>query len=226
MSTLLVAFLTGQSDRSRNALSPLQARFLQSLAGEGRHLFPLNFPYRESPPFRETGLLRASWNNALLTLASRRASFAQQHRPRMEALLAQHPRAFLLLGSCGLELYNNLNLPEALERRCTLVCYGPVARRLPRFAAHTLVRGRRDFLMRVPGAHGAVAVDCEHLDYLECPGFLELCRRRLGTLKRDAAELEAPGDTSFPEGREHRPDTAPGSPHPASAEASTAGASS
>lgn len=181
-SIVTIAFFTGQSDRGRCALSPLQKAFLARLNGPGRRLIPVNFPYAESAPYRDTSLLTASWNNVWQTLASQRPSFARRHASAVATLLAGSTHTVFLAGSCGLELFNNLRLAPELERRCTLIAYGPVARRLPHFARCLLVQGRRDGLTRLafPGRRPALA--CGHLDYLTDPGFPALCTAQLDLL--------------------------------------------
>ncbi len=176
----LIAFFTGQSRPGCCALSPEQVWFLDQLAGDGRELVRVNFSFCETRvPFEKVPLLTASWRNGLGYLASRRADFARRHRAEVSALIARAERVCFLAGSSGLELFNNLGLDEAEERKCRLICYGPVARRRPRFAEALIVQGKRDWLSRM-FFHGEWPVlRCGHMDYLRDPGFLPLCREQL-----------------------------------------------
>jgi hypothetical protein len=176
---IVIAFLTGQSDPKRCALSPEQASFLAQLGGTARELIPLNFPFTPTAPFRETSLPRASWNNIRLTLSSHRRSFAARHRDAVAALIERGPRTVFLAGSCGLELFNHLGLSPELESRCTLLCYGPVARRLPRHASAVIVQGSRDVISRTLFRHPGRRLRCNHLGYLRDPEFLRLCQDEL-----------------------------------------------
>jgi hypothetical protein len=177
--THAVAFLTGQSDPGRCALSPEQEAFLAQLARADRHLVPLNFPYRPSPPFRDVNLLSASWHNLRGYFASRRPEFAAAYRAGVADLIRQTERTFFLAGSSGLELFNNLHLSAADEARCTLICYGPVARRLPRHATVVLVQSSRDYLSRAYFPHAPRTLGWGHMGYLRDPEFLRLCRDHL-----------------------------------------------
>ena len=174
--------LTGQSDPRSCALSPVQRRFLSMLAGPGRELMHNNFPYRDMGPYSPTPLLMASWNNLRQYFESRRASFRRQNASHVEAVIAQAPQTIFVCGSCGLELFNNLQLPKTMEQRCHLICYGPVARRPPAYAHHIVFQGRGDWLSRsiFPGL--SQKVGCGHLDYLREPSFPQLCRDWIDSL--------------------------------------------
>jgi hypothetical protein len=176
----LIAFLTGQSRPGCCALSPEQVWFLEQLAGEGRELVRVNFPYRGAAgAFRDVSLALASWRNGLGYLASRRTEFSRRHQAEVSALIAKAERVLFLAGSSGLELFNNLGLDEAEERKCRLICYGPVARRRARFAETVIVQGRRDWLSRAYFRREEPVLRCGHMGYLRDPGFLSLCREQL-----------------------------------------------
>ncbi len=179
-----VAFLTGRSDPSSPALSPAQAAFLAKLPLPAAGRVPLNFPYSTgvtARPFTPTPLLVASVRNARQHLASRRPAFAREHRPAVVALLAHAERTLFLAGSCGLELFNNLGLPEDLLRRVTILAYGPVARRRPDCAC-LLVQGRHDWISRRYFCPADVYVDGGHMDYLAQPAVLALARESVRRL--------------------------------------------
>ena len=172
---LALAFLTGQSDPGRNALSPAQAEFLAYFAAPDRLLVPANFPYGVTPPWRPVSLLRASWCNFRLYRRSRRPDFAAAWAGPVADLIRRADGVCFLAGSCGLELFNNLRLPARLEARCLLICYGPVARHRPRHAQAVIVQGSRDWISRLGFPAGAPRLRCGHLDYLRDADFRRLC---------------------------------------------------
>ena len=175
----IIAFLTGQSRPGCCALSPEQHRFLEQLAGRDRELVPLNFPYRSSGEFREVPLVLASWRNFRGYLASRMPGFAAAYRDDVTRLIARAEKVVFLAGSSGLELFNNLELSEAEERKCGLICFGPVARRPPRYAEAVIVQGSRDYLSRAFFRGGPPSLNCGHMGYLDDPAFVRLCRERI-----------------------------------------------
>jgi hypothetical protein len=178
-----VVFLTGQSDATRCALSPVQRAFLNALPLPASAGLPLNFPYHaDTAPWRNVSLLTASVNNARQYLASRQPDFAARHAPRVLRQLARAPRTLILAGSAGLELLANLRLPREALDRVNVFAYGPVARRLPDCAC-VLVQGRRDWVSRWWFRTVDHRVDCTHLDYLESPEVLALCVQTLQTLQ-------------------------------------------
>ena len=179
---LQVAFLTGQSDAPRCALSPAQRAFLDALPLPAPARLPLNFPYNAgTAPWRHVPLVAASINNARLYLASRRPDFAARHAPRVVRELTRTPRTLILAGSSGLELLANLRLPREALDRLHVFAYGPVARRLPDCPC-VLVQGRRDWVSRWWFRTVDHRVECTHLDYLESPEVLSLCVRTLDAL--------------------------------------------
>lgn len=175
-----IAFLSGRSDRARWALSPAQREFLRRLASEGDRVIDVNFPYGPTLPFRRVALVRASWHNVREYLACRQTGFARRYGPAVTDLVAAAPSTVFVAGSCGLALFNALRLAAELERRCTLICLGPVALALPRHARALVVQGRRDFvsraLFRIPSTAAVHAPPCDHLGYLRCPQVLQLCQ--------------------------------------------------
>lgn len=174
--TYQVALLTGQSDPSRWALSPVQHAFLASIGIAPACRVRVNFPYRQgSPGYRPAHLLRASLNNGALYFRSRLRAFRQRHLGDFEALIGAADRTVFVAGSCGLELFNNLRLPHPLLERVSVFAFGPVARGRPA-CAHVLVSGRRDTLSRWFFPHPDHLIDCGHLTYLTDPTLQTLCR--------------------------------------------------
>ena len=140
---------------------------------------PTNFPYRATLPFRETSLIRASWNNLRMYFLSRRTSFAAEYAPTVAKLIRSADHTCFLAGSCGLELFNNLRLDAELEARCTLICYGPVARERPRVARAILVQSSRDYISRAFFRCEQQDLLCGHMGYLSDEAFLRRCRDEL-----------------------------------------------
>ena len=183
--------MTGQSHPRSAALSPSQAAFLAALPVPAATRVNLNFPYPfEAPvrPFTSTPLLSASLRNARQHFASRRPAFSERRRPAVEALLARADRTLFLMGSCGLELFNNLALPARALERVTIFAYGPVARRRPDGDC-LLVQGRRDWISRSFFRRVDVQVDGGHLDYLGDPAVAALATE---TIRRLAARTATP----------------------------------
>ena len=172
---LQVAFLTGQSDPDRCALSAVQQRFLDALPVPDAAKVRVNFPYELStPPWRDVSLVMASWHNSWQYLRSRFPSFAEAHRANVERLIERADTTVFLAGSCGLELLANLHVAPILLSRVRVFAYGPVARRVPACEV-TSVRGRRDWIARRGLTAIEHIVDCGHLDYLECADVHARC---------------------------------------------------
>lgn len=172
---LLVTFLTGQSDPERNALSPVQRGFLDSLAVAPDARLALNFPWRESAPHREVPLWSATIANTRQYFSARHDAFAARHRPDLDALLARADHVVLLAGSCGLELLAGMRAPSEVWPRLHVLAYGPVARARPPMDC-LLVGGRRDPISRVFFPRTDVEVDADHMSYLATPELREHAR--------------------------------------------------
>ncbi|AWH32251.1 hypothetical protein [Stenotrophomonas sp. SAU14A_NAIMI4_8] len=165
---LQIAFLCGQSDPARCALSPAQLQFGQALLAPGRRLHPCNFPYdAQTAPFRRVPLLSASWHNSRQYLRSRQPAFARRHAAAVTDLLLAAPHTLLLAGSCGLELLANLQLPAALSQRFSVLAYGPVARHAPAAARLQVLVGRQDWISRAGWRGARQWVRSGHMDYLQ-----------------------------------------------------------
>jgi hypothetical protein len=187
MMPVQVLVLTGQSDPSRCALSPVQQAFLDALPLPAAAKLPLNFPYRDdTPPWRHTPVLIGSVNNARQYVRSRQPAFAADHAPHVQRLIARARRTLILAGSCGLELLANLRLPREALDTVHVFAYGPTARRLPDCAC-VLVQGRHDWISRCWFRADAVdhRVDCFHRDYLQSPEVLRLCIEMVRRLERE-----------------------------------------
>lgn len=184
---LQTAFITGRSRLDNIALSPLQKNFIDSLSGHRVRQVTVNFPWTSrTDTWQATGLMRASVNNILEYLQSRSPTFAGRYRQAAISLIESADHTLLLAGSCGLELFNNLQLPASLMSRVSIFAYGPVARRPPA-CRHRLVQGHRDVISRFwfPETHEQIS--CGHMDYLTRPELVGLCRRFIHEIyQRDA----------------------------------------
>ena len=175
---LQLAFITGQSDPSCCALSPLQTAFGQALLRSNRTLRHQNFPYSEdTPEHRPVSLWRASLQNTAQYLKSRQSNFVRTYQGAMENMLNASPHTLLLAGSCGLELLINLNLPQHMLQRISVLSYGPVARRIPTCANLLTVVGNSDWISRITYGKATRSVSCGHLNYLKQSELLVLAQQ-------------------------------------------------
>lgn len=172
-----VAFLTGQSDPERCALSPQQSGLMAELEiqAEGIDCVALNYPWRaDTAAWRPVPLWRASLANARQYLAARRGSEPTLRAAR--AWLLQAPRSLLLVGSCGLSLLDALlwGLEPAERSRIRAVAFGAVGPIWPSSIRGHVLQGRRDWIARLLGppalaSEGVTtqALECGHMDYLQ-----------------------------------------------------------
>jgi hypothetical protein len=182
--TFIAAFITGHSVPGCTGLSSQQRDFQRATGITAERWIPYNFPWVETWPFPEpVPLIEASISNVRHYLASRRKAFTLAHRDSVSQLLAPHDKILLLAGSCGLELFNNLELPPVLRQRIHLFAYGPVSRKTPEVASYCLVQGQRDWLSRVHHSRVHHRFACRHLEYLRTPqtlrAFLDFHQRVL-----------------------------------------------
>lgn len=173
---LQIAFLTGQSDPSNCALSPVQERFLRALSDERTIPVLRNFPYTGTAPHKAIPLWQASLHNLRQFLQSRKPDFSRRHAAQVTTLLLRSPRTLILAGSCGLELFCNLGLQRDVLKTCSVLAYGPVTRSLPAGVRLRVAQGRRDLLSRAFVQKVDCALNCGHLDYLKSPAFLQYCQ--------------------------------------------------
>lgn len=177
---LQIAFMTGRSNPKCWHLSVTQRMFLERMAAPQRHLVLMNFPYRtNSGPVKNNPLWLASLQNAKEYLAARHASFVINYKHSVTALLEQSAHTVLLAGSCGLELFNCLQLEQHWLERTSVFAYGPVARRLP-CCQTLLIQGRRDLISRLWVRQADLNISTGHLGYLQnhemvthCQAFIE-----------------------------------------------------
>jgi hypothetical protein len=173
-----VAFMTGQSDPSRCALSPVQRATLDAFVthADGIEPAPHNFPWHDdSAPWRPVPLLRASLANGRQYLVARRGALHALSPAQIDAArvrLLQAPRTLLLVGSCGLVLLDALSAPfDATQRvRLRIVAYGAVGPRWPRGIEGVQLRGDRDSIAAHFGPTDGPpprTLACGHMDYLD-----------------------------------------------------------
>lgn len=173
-----VAFLTGQSDPGRGALSPVQRAALDALAdgNDDIDFDPHQFPWDSATAaWRPIPLLRASLANGRQYLDARRGvlhgmSSAQCDAARQRLLAA--PRTLLLVGSCGLALLDSLIAPfdDDARARLYVVAYGAVAPRWPHGIDGQQLRGDRDRIAAWLGPSDGPPpqrVAAGHMDYLD-----------------------------------------------------------
>jgi hypothetical protein len=90
-------------------------------------------------------------------------------------------------GSCGLELFNNLQLPVDAIRKVSVFAYGPVARRRPD-CVHLLVGATRDSISKHYFPAPDHIVDCGHMNYLSNPIVRTLCREFIERVTRSPSD--------------------------------------
>ena len=167
-------FLTGQSNWCSCQLNSAQRTIADILSKEGISVVPLNFPYdTQMEGYRESNLFTASLSNGLQYLFSRMATFSNRYREQVLRQFEDGSRYLVLAGSCGLELFNNLNLPNYVLKKVHIFAYGPVARGLPKSQV-TMLQGRDDWLSKRFFKQVDYQIECGHMDYLECPEFITL----------------------------------------------------
>lgn len=210
-----IAFLTGQSDPTRCALSPQQSALLAELAAdaEGIDGVALNYPWRsDSEDWRPVPLWRASFANARQYLTARRG--VEAALPAAREWLLRAPRSLLLVGSCGLSLLEAMlgDADDAAYARLRVVAYGAVGPRWPRALQGHALRGRFDWIARALGPAGLPPsgvsqqlLDCGHMDYLQRPqsraAVLSAARAQLGWLRGEPCGRQACSDDIADEAR-------------------------
>lgn len=189
-----IAFLTGQSDPGRCALSPAQRKVFDALAADrdGIDLVPLNFPWNAATAsWRRVPLLRASLANGRQYLAARRGTltpFAPQDIDAARDWLQAAPRTLLLVGSCGLSLLDALLAPmdTSVRARLQVIAYGAVAPRWPADIGGVQLRGDRDRIARWFGPGDGPAprmLSCGHMDYLDHATVADAARAQFDWLR-------------------------------------------
>jgi len=189
-----IAFLTGQSDPGRPALSPAQRRVLDRLADAAPDVdcSPHNFPWpADAPPWRAVPLLRASLANGRQYLAARRGRLTPFSPDAIDAArsrLRDASRTLLLTGSCGLGLLDAViaTFDDAERARLRVIAYGAVAARWPRGVGGTVLRGDSDRIARWLGPDDGPtpqSLACGHLDYLDHATIVDAARAQLGWLR-------------------------------------------
>lgn len=176
-----VAFITGQSNPNSWRLSPTQAIFLSSLGISDEAIVHLNFPYvHATQEYRAISLPMASMNNILMYINSRSSKFKARYLNDFKNLIERAQHTIFLAGSCGLELLANMQLGADELMNISVFAYGPVARSIPGCSTF-IVQGRSDWLSRYFFSKADHLVDCSHMNYLNDPNVLSLCRKFITT---------------------------------------------
>jgi len=173
--THMAAFLTGHSVRGCTGLSVEQRDFQRCTDVPEQHWIKSNFPYHETFAFPESvGLSRASLNNVWHFVQANLPSYQTRHREVIADKFSRYDAVILLVGSCGMELLQRLNLPSEIRQRVHVFACGPVSIFEPSVASLVVVQGRHDMISRCfyPKAHHRI--DCSHMGYLEARETLEL----------------------------------------------------
>ena len=183
--SLGIVFITGQSNPKSCDLSPLQKHFGQLLEGEGRVLHPTNFPYQSNlEAHRPVHLIKASYANYASFRHARSSHFSERYSPQVAKLFKQYTHVLFLAGSCGLELLNNLRLPEGALQRMSVLAYGPVTRSSADLPV-TIVKGRYDFISCFNQHKADYVVACGHMGYLSSPEFQRIALKQVESLVND-----------------------------------------
>lgn len=176
MQPYLLSFITGQSDPRGNALSPQQNAFLGQMPAPEENKLRLNFPWRpDTPPWRDTPLVPASFYNFRQFCQAQFPAFARRHRADLEAWSTQAEKHLVFAGSCGLELLCRLEPPKELWQKIYVFAYGPCVFKMPPCHVVT-VQGRHDWISKPYLWKPDVKVAASHLDYLEDAEVLALAK--------------------------------------------------
>ena len=166
---MTIAWLSGSSDPTRAALSPVEAGLLEAVA-DGRTIVPGNFPWPVAPgSYRRVGIVRASLRNAVQFW---RARWSRPYRRFIarRILALPHEDLVLITGSQGLELLRLAWPLLGAVRGIRVIALGPVAGRLPAGLRPFVIQSGADVVSRL-GWRGRVHLHCggDHLSYAADP---------------------------------------------------------
>jgi hypothetical protein len=144
-----VVLLSGLSDPTTCALTPVQQQFLSALHVPEAWKVYWNFPYVPCPGEPgQTPLWRASWQNFRQFVLASRRSYRTAARRHWQALVRSTEELFVITLSCGLEILNNSLSAHWPIPRVHVFALGPVAWRKPR-VGHTLIQGASDAISKL-----------------------------------------------------------------------------
>lgn len=170
-----IAFLTGQSNPNSVALSKIQTDFMNSIPINEEWKCYKNFPYTDGlEDFKPIHLFLASYYNSRQYLLSRTKKKSDYYKELFLKEFHEVENIVLIVGSCGLELFCNMNLSSAFLERISIFAYGPVSRNLPKCKNLLLVQGKKDYISRLWKLPIDRYVSCEHLDYLSNKEVVEI----------------------------------------------------
>ena len=92
-----------------------------------------------------------------------------------------------MVGSCGVEVLASLAPRPALGQGCSVLAYGPVARRAPAVAHLQILVGRQDWISRLGWRGARQWVDSGHMEYLQQPSVLAIARDLAARLQQEHA---------------------------------------
>lgn len=185
---LKVVLMSGLSDPTCCALSPVQRRFLDALNLPAESRIDANFPYLPGVrnEQRPISLWIASWNNWNQFRSAARVPYRDHARRHWQALVKSCDRLLVITLSCGLEILNVCLASGEIPAQIDVLALGPVAWKRPP-VSHLLVRGSRDRVLNPAFREvDQVLPGLGHLDYFQSPTVLELARHRLERLGADA----------------------------------------
>jgi hypothetical protein len=181
---LKIAILSGLSDPSTCALSDTQRDFLLRLDAPHSAKVFRNFPYVDSAPPRDPGLLIASWRNTQQFIDASNPKTIEHTRRHWRALRDSCDALLIITLSCGLEILRHC-IGEN-EGAVHVLALGPVARALPALPC-TLVRGTRDPIARIFFDDAVVVPKLGHLDYFTSSTVLEIANDLCSSILNSSA---------------------------------------
>lgn len=164
MKKKAIFFMTGMSNYGNNSLSFQQEIFLKNLLlPENVEKIYINFPYTEAKErWRHTNIFIASISNMFQYFKAKFPA-EEKHKKVFLELLNKYDEIFILAGSCGLEIFNSLNLDGKLAKKINIFSYGGVASKIPKVKNVFLIRGSKDFLAI---RKYDIIINCGHMNYL------------------------------------------------------------
>lgn len=172
-----IAFLTGQSNPSSTSLSPVQTEFMKKIPVPEELKSYRNFPYTEGSAYSEVNILRASINNARQYLNAGKRS--DEYSGMFNKYFKNNDIIIIISGSCGLHLFNSLNLSAEIRQKISIFAYGPTAHRIPECRDIFIVQGRKDWISRLWRLPVNEYAECGHMDYLNQKSVFDSCIRFL-----------------------------------------------
>lgn len=187
--SLTIALITGQSRLGNNSLSPIQEEFLKSISIPDDDVVQHNFPYVNlNTKYKPTNLLFASLSNACFYLLSRFHLFKTMHQRDFFEFISNKNHTVLIAGSCGLELIHNLDIPDSLLGKLSIIAVGPVSRGLPGCNA-IVIQGLKDGISRfLYNSKVDYFINNGHLNCLASLEVRGICIRHINNIRKNIHE--------------------------------------